>query len=85
LEERRRCGFIAEERRGAKRAVWARGRVATEECPRSLVTPESIEFVELFFMWKRVRVGRWQDLRARELDAFLTIEEEWHAEVANGK
>ncbi len=59
--------------------------MATEECPKSLVTAESIEFLELFFTWKRTSGGRWQDLRARELDAFLTIEEEWRAEVANGK
>jgi len=85
LEERRRCGFIAEERRGAKRLVWARGRVATEECPQSLVTPESIEFLELFFVWKRVGCAEWPDLKARELHAFLTIEEEWRDEVANGK
>ena len=85
MEERRRCGFIAEERRGAKRLVWARGRVATEECPKSLVTPESIELLELFCIWKRAGDGRWLDLTARELDAFLTIEEEWRAEVANGK
>jgi hypothetical protein len=59
--------------------------VAAEECPTSLVTPESIEFLELFFAWRRAGGGRWADLRARDLDAFLAIEEEWHAEVANGK
>jgi hypothetical protein len=85
LEERRRCGFIAQERRGAKRLVWARGRVATEECPRSLVTPESIAFVELFFTWKQVGNGHWPDLSAREFDGFLAMEEELRAEVANGK
>ena len=43
LEARRRCGFLAEEKAGSSRAVWARGRVATEECPKSLVTPASME------------------------------------------
>ena len=32
--------------------------------------------VELFFVWKRAGNGRWPDLTARELDAFLAMEEE---------
>jgi hypothetical protein len=83
LEARRRCGFIVPERRGPKRLIWVRGLVGTEECPRSLVTPSSIELVERFFAWKWA--GGRLDLMARELDAFLMLEEEWRAEVANGK
>ena len=42
------AGWLPEERRGAKKLVWARGRVATEECPKSLVTPQSLEWLERF-------------------------------------
>ena len=76
LEARRRCGWLPEEQRGAAQVVWARGRVATEECPKSLVTPQSLEWVERFLTWKLAGASV-NELRAREADAFLTLEREW--------
>lgn len=82
LEARRRCGFLAEERRGAKRIVWAHGPASTDECPKSLMTAESIELLERFFAWKTWGA---EDLTAREADAFLSLERELRAERVNGK
>lgn len=82
LEARRRCGFLPVERRGPKRIVWARGPAAADECPKSLVTAESIETLEKFFAWK---AWGWRDPTAREADAFLALEKELRAEGANGK
>ncbi len=59
-----------------------RGTAASEECPRSLTTPASIEFVEKFFASKVSVVG---ELTAREVEAFLILEKEWRAEQANGQ
>ncbi len=85
LEARRRCGFIPESRRGAQRPVWARGSVVSEECPTSLITPTSIELVEMFFTSKltggRAEAG---ELTAREADAFVILEREWRMEQSNG-
>ena len=50
-----------------------RGAAAAEECPRSLVTPASVEFVEKFFASKVSIV----ELTAREVEAFLILEKEW--------
>jgi len=80
LEARRRCGFLPEEQRGPRRVVWARGTVATEECPTSAVTPASVEFVERFFARK---IGAAEEITAREADAFVILERELRAE-ANG-
>jgi hypothetical protein len=77
LEARRRCGFLPEERRGAKRLVWARGRVATEECPKSLVTAQSLEWIERFLTWKFAGGGGLWDWPARDADAVLILEREW--------
>jgi hypothetical protein len=82
LEGRRRCGFLPAERRGAKRIVWARGTASTEECPKSLVTAESIELLERFFSAKS---WGWRDPTAREADAFLALDQELRAEGANGR
>lgn len=67
--------------------VWARGGAAAEECPTSLVTPASIEFLETFFAWKTV--GRsaltTHELTAREAEAFVVLEREWRMEQTNGQ
>ena len=77
LEARRRCGWLSEERRGGRRIVWARGRVAAEECPKSLVTPQSLEWIEKFLSWKFAGARALDDLPARDADAFLLMEREW--------
>jgi hypothetical protein len=82
LESRRRCGFLPEAKRDAARVVWARGRVATEECPTSFVSPVSIEFIEKYFASKVVGVG---ELTAREAEAFLVLERELRTEQTNGQ
>jgi hypothetical protein len=85
LEAKRRCGFLPEEQRGARRVVWARGRTAAEECPKSLVTAASVEILERFFAWKLSGGSGWEDLTAREADAFVMLEGELRAEAADGK
>ena len=77
LEGTRRCGWIPGEQRGPRRVVWARGRAATEECPRSWVTPESIGWVEWFFASKSFGRVELVALPAKEADAMLTLEKEW--------
>ena len=96
LEQKRRCGWLPEEQRGPRRIVWARGRVAAEECPKSLVTPQSLEWIEKFFTWKfagggsdevarnpqRANAARrglcaFDEMPARDADAFLILEREW--------
>jgi hypothetical protein len=72
--------------------VWARNGAAAEECPTSLVTPASIEFLEKFFAWKTVGVIKLTagestagELTAREAEAFVMLEREWRIERADGQ
>jgi len=60
--------------------VWARGRVSSEECPKSLVTPKSVAWLEKFFGWKFAGGGSLKELPAKDADAFLILEGEWRAE-----
>jgi len=89
LEQRRRCGFLPEGKRGPARLVWVQGKTGTDECPKSLTTAASAELVERFFVWKASGAGSWDKLSAREADAFVVLEEEWRTSsdsgVANGK
>ena len=66
--------------RGEKKLVWARGRVGTEECPKSYVSAQSLEWVEKFLTWKFSGGAVLWDLAARDADAFLILEREWRGE-----
>ena len=74
---KRRCGFLAEEKRGPKKLVWVRGRVSSEECPKSLVTPQSLEWIERFLAWRYSGGGELNGLPAKDADAFLVLENVW--------
>jgi hypothetical protein len=62
-----------------------RGNVVLQECPKSHVTPESIESVERFFAGKHFGLGRTGDVWARDADAFLALEQEWQREQIDGQ
>ena len=83
LEAERRCGWLPEERRGPRKAVWARGRAVAEECPTSLVTPQSAGLVERFFVWKLTGNGSVMNYPAKAGEAILLLEKEWR-ETENG-
>jgi hypothetical protein len=85
LERRRRCGFLAEDQRGEARLVWANGRAGVDECPKSFTTAASAEMVERFALWKASGGGDWQQLNARDADAFQVLDEEWRNEARDGK
>jgi hypothetical protein len=55
--------------------VWARGRVASHECPRSLITAESLTWIEKYRMWK-VSGSSMEMMTARDAHALLMIEQE---------
>ena len=43
--------------------------MAAEECPKSLVTPQSLEWIEKFLSWKFAGVRAVDHLPARDADA----------------
>jgi hypothetical protein len=49
----------------------------------SLVTPQSVEWVERFFVEKLMGSGNVTDLPARQADAMMLLEKEWR-EIQNG-
>jgi len=56
--------------------VWARKHVATWECPRSFVTPESEQLLENFLVRRQLKLMRADEIEAREAEAFLILEKE---------
>lgn len=66
--------------RGAPRPVWARKRAQAEECPKSLVTGESLALVEEFFVRRRLAIVDTVEMPARKADAFVILRGEMERE-----
>lgn len=80
LETRRRCGFLPGEARGEPRLVWIRKRAQADECPKSMVTGESLSLLEEFFVYRRLGMVHGMEMPARKADAFLILREEMERE-----
>lgn len=70
---------------GPRRVVWARGPVATEVCPKSMISAESWTFLEQFGVWKTVGLGSTETLPAKQLDALRVLDQEWLTEKQNAE
>jgi hypothetical protein len=67
------------------RPVWARGGVILHVCPTWLITAESMELVEEFFVRKRLNGFDLSRLTARQVEAFTILDNAWIAETNNGQ
>ncbi len=54
--------------------------MATDECPRTAITAESLRLMETYQAWKTLGGGDTRRLPAREVDALITLEAEMRAE-----
>jgi hypothetical protein len=52
----------------------------TTQCPKSLITGESLRFLEVYRVWKRLGKGCTMSLEARCVEAIELLEQEWIAE-----
>ena len=80
LEERRRCGW-QNVRRTSGAVVWAGGGAATDECPRTAITPESEAWLEIFAAWRGTGLIDAESLTARDLEALATLKREWEKTI----
>ena len=80
LEGRRRCGYIQPAARGPEKIVWMRAGARVTECPRSLISPDSIAWLESYQAGRTFGFGDIKNLPARTIDAFSILEMELAAE-----
>lgn len=65
--------------------MWARRGVLAERCPRSVITAESLAWIEEFEIWRLGRTPSLLDLDARKADAFWLLEGEKAKEGIDGQ
>ena len=84
LEERRRCTWSKAGREAPERIVWARKGAAATRCPKSYITGQSLSWLEDFAVRRRLGFDDVGLLAAREVEAFVILEQQWAGEVRNG-
>ncbi len=60
--------------------MWSRKGVVALRCPKSLITPESLTWIEEYRVWKLLGGPGYEEMNARRAAAFLTLEEAAAAE-----
>jgi hypothetical protein len=81
LEAKRRCGFLRDLPDEEGKVSWVSGNIVSPQCPKSVITSESLRWLELFQArsWHQAAAIR---LNAKDVDAMKLLER-WVSE-ANG-
>jgi len=82
LEGKRGCGWQGQA--GSGGLVWMRRDAATDRCPKSEVTGQSMAWIEEYAVWKTVGGVDLYELPARTADAFCVLENLVRAEREHG-
>ncbi|MBI3209240.1 MAG: hypothetical protein HYZ37_10125 [Candidatus Solibacter usitatus] len=65
--------------------VWMRRRVVCEQCPRSVITAQSEQWLRLYASWKALGgIRDWMHVEARCADALMMLENEMREEMRHG-
>lgn len=81
----RNCAWLPNPQGEAAKVIWARGAVLAKSCPKSLITAESIRFLEMHRVWKSFGKGWPGAMEARAADAIELIERAWTEEYERTK
>ena len=77
----RLCAFQGEQAPKSAPPVWARHGISTQQCPKSLITAESLRLLEEFQIWKRFGCANIWAMPARTVEAISVVEDQWRKEV----
>jgi hypothetical protein len=67
------------------KVIWARGELFSYHCPKSVITAQSLYFLEQFGFWKEFGGASIWSVEAKTADALLVLEHAWRMENQSGK
>lgn len=72
---KRRCGWLGFNVESIPQPIWTRREIFTTCCPKPLITPQSIAWIEAYVVFKRLGGGLALSTPAKDVDAFLILED----------
>jgi len=85
LGKARNCAWVNTEPPEKARTVWSRAGVFSVQCPKSIVTAQSLQFLEQFGFWKQFGGYDIWSIEAKSADALALLEQAWQEENQRGK
>ena len=85
LEPRRQCGWLPSVESSDAPLVWVRREASLRTCPKSYITAESQTLIEEFFVRRRLGGMEFEQLTARQVEAFVILEKALAAEMKNAQ
>jgi hypothetical protein len=85
LVQVRNCAWVQKDKADSNKAVWARGEVFSCHCPKSVITAQSLYFLEQFGFWKEFGGTSIWVVEAKTADALLVLEQAWRMENQSGE
>lgn len=81
----RKCAWLPAETPLDERIVWVRGNVFSNRCPKSLITAESLRYLDIFTARAQLGGTNIESLEAKTADALLTLQRAWQEENQDGE
>ncbi|MFL6352381.1 MAG: hypothetical protein ACJ74Z_11105 [Bryobacteraceae bacterium] len=81
----RNCAWADKGQAVSERAVWARGGVFSTQCPKSVITAQSLYFIDQFAFWKEFGGKSIWGIEAKTAEALLVLDQAWRMENQNGE
>ncbi len=81
----RNCAWIPARSEPISRVVWARRNVIAFQCPKSIITAQSLSLLEQFHIWKEFGGGTPWSIDAKAAEAILVLEEASRKENERGQ
>lgn len=81
----RNCAWLKYSGDDRGRVVWARRGLMTLQCPKSLITPQSLSLLEQFRIWQEFGGGAAWSLEAKVAEAILVLEQALKMEIEHGE
>jgi hypothetical protein len=75
LEEKRRCGWLNTEFNSAGQPVWTRRDIHTTCCPKPLIHPETLSWLEGYAVLKKLGGALAFSSPAKTVDAYVLLED----------
>jgi hypothetical protein len=85
LVKARNCAWVRREQPAKPRAVWARRGIYSVHCPKSVITSESLYYLDQFRWWKEGGGGGLWHMEAKTADAVILLEQAWQTEKQHGE
>ena len=81
----RNCAWLGDSGQDDTRTVWARGQIASTQCPKSVISAESLRYLDLYRSWRSLGKGLDLQYDAKIADALELLENESMKEEEHGK